>query len=304
MAISQIKAGSTNHNLIASNVAYGTCATAAATAAKVVSVSGGWELTAGAIVSVKFTNTNTAENPTLNVNSTGAKSIWYNTSLITTSSLSYAGYASRVAQYMYDGTNYVFQGWSYDTNSDTKVTQTVRTTNGGFPILLRGTSAGTTTTTTTASFAADVKVNPSTGSIYAEEFYRDGLASTRVFGTLIPYGTSIAADTNLNTPDLMKVGNYFCSANATVATLTNCPTTSAFMMQVLSPLSTTIDNETTKTWIYRLRKMQVYTGDEYVQYCYVGGTAGTWTYGAWEKTSRAEDISAITNTEIDGISFS
>ena len=120
MAISQIKAGSTNHNLIASNVAYGTCATAAATAAKVVTVSAGWELTAGAIVSVKFTYTNTASNPTLNVNSTGAKSIWYNTALITTSSLSYAGYAKRIAQYMYDGTQYVFQGWSLDNNSDTK----------------------------------------------------------------------------------------------------------------------------------------------------------------------------------------
>lgn len=52
-------------------------------------------------------------------------------------------------------------------NVDTKVTQTVRTTNGQFPILLRGATAGTTTTTTTTSFASSVLVNPSTGSINA-----------------------------------------------------------------------------------------------------------------------------------------
>ena len=52
---------------------------------------------------IKFTETNTAENPTFNVNGTGAKSVWYSTSVITTSSLSYAGYANRPATYMYDG---------------------------------------------------------------------------------------------------------------------------------------------------------------------------------------------------------
>lgn len=51
--------------------------------------------------------------------------------------------------------------------TDNKVLQTVRTTNGNFPILLRGTSAGTTTTTTSTSFASAVTVNPSTGTIGA-----------------------------------------------------------------------------------------------------------------------------------------
>ena len=37
---------------------------------------------------------------------------------------------------------------SVDTNTDSNVLQTVRTTNGNFPVLLRGASAGTTTTTT------------------------------------------------------------------------------------------------------------------------------------------------------------
>ena len=58
-----------------------------------------------------------------------------------------------------------------DNNTDTKVTQTVRTTNGAFPLLLRGTSAGTTTTTTTTSFATAITANPSTGALTATSVY-------------------------------------------------------------------------------------------------------------------------------------
>ena len=109
------------------------------------------------------------------------------------------------------------------------------------------------------------------------------MPSDRLFTTLVPTGTAIGSNANLNTTTYLKVGRYYCSANATVATLTNCPVSDAFMMEVYSPLSTTIDNETTKTWCYRLRELTTYTGTKYLQYCYAGATAGTWTYGAWTK---------------------
>ena len=101
------------------NVAYATCSTDAATAAKTATLSGNtkWALQAGSIVVVKFTNTNTANNPTLSVGGTTAKSIVYNTSVITTSSLNRAGYANRYITYMFDGTNYVFIGWSIDSDT-------------------------------------------------------------------------------------------------------------------------------------------------------------------------------------------
>lgn len=88
----------------------GTCSTAAATAAKVITVQNTFELKAGAIISVKFTNTNTANNPTFNVNSKGAKSVWYNTALITNSNKNKAGYANRYSTYIYDGTQWVWIG--------------------------------------------------------------------------------------------------------------------------------------------------------------------------------------------------
>lgn len=108
------------------------------------------------------------------------------------------------------------------------------------------------------------------------------MPSDRLFTTLVPTGTSIPANANLNTTDYLKVGRYYCSKNDDAKTLKNCPTVSAFMMEVYSPLSTTIDNETNKTWVYRLRKITVHnSGIQFIQYCSVGATAGSWTYNPW-----------------------
>ncbi len=59
----------------ASVIHYGVCSTAAATAAKTVSITG-FSLTTGASIAVRFTNANTSTNPTLNVNGTGAKPVY------------------------------------------------------------------------------------------------------------------------------------------------------------------------------------------------------------------------------------
>jgi len=54
---------------------YATCLTGANAVAKVADCTDFNELTEGVTVHVKFTYSNTAANPTLNVNSTGAKAI-------------------------------------------------------------------------------------------------------------------------------------------------------------------------------------------------------------------------------------
>ena len=90
---------------------YGSCSTAAATAAKVVDCAG-FALVTGAEITVKFTVTNTAANPTLNVNGSGAKSIYYRGSAIS------AGYlaANRTYTFRYNGTQYDLVG-DLDTNT-------------------------------------------------------------------------------------------------------------------------------------------------------------------------------------------
>ncbi|SCG87900.1 Uncharacterised protein [uncultured Clostridium sp.] len=90
---------------------YGTCDTVAATAAKTVSLSN-YSLAIGSRVVVKFTVTNSAANPTLNVNNTGAKPIVYRGKAI---SAGYLG-ANRVYEFVYDGTNWNLMG-DIDTNN-------------------------------------------------------------------------------------------------------------------------------------------------------------------------------------------
>lgn len=103
-------------------VAYGTCATAAATAAKEIVVADpAWNLQVGDIIGVKFTNSNSASSCTLNVNSTGAKSIWYNTSVYTGAGTNVCGTANRYNYYMYDGTYWVWLSYSNDANDNTDI---------------------------------------------------------------------------------------------------------------------------------------------------------------------------------------
>lgn len=102
-----------------SNIAYGTCSTAAATAAKVITLSGNtnWALTVGSVIMVYFSNTNSASNVTLNVNGTGAYPIWYNNAAYTSTGNAYTGYAKRTIVYMFNGTHWVWITSSYDANS-------------------------------------------------------------------------------------------------------------------------------------------------------------------------------------------
>lgn len=83
---------------------YGVCSTAAATAAKTVSIdfSGTLSLFAGLTVRVKFTNGNTAANPSLSINSTGAVSIAF-----AGSDAGINKWASgSIVDFCYDGTNW------------------------------------------------------------------------------------------------------------------------------------------------------------------------------------------------------
>ena len=95
---------------------FGTCSTEAATAEKVVSLAG-FVLATGARITVKFTVTNTVASPTLNVNSTGAKPIYYRGSAISAGLLA----ANRTYEFVYDGTSYNLVG-DVNTDTNTKVT--------------------------------------------------------------------------------------------------------------------------------------------------------------------------------------
>lgn len=102
----------------ANRTTYGTCSTAATTADKVVACDG-FALVIGAKIDVKFTVTNTAANPTLNVNNSGAKPIYYRGSAIS------AGYlaTNRTYSFRYNGTQWDLVG-DLDTNTTYGVVST------------------------------------------------------------------------------------------------------------------------------------------------------------------------------------
>lgn len=112
--------GKANISDLTKNVGYGTCDTAAATAEKIVTIPNvKFIVEVGAIIGIKFTNTNTASHVTLNVNGTGAKSIYYNAAVYTSTSGNYTGTANRTLYYMFDGTYWVWLSSGVDINSDT-----------------------------------------------------------------------------------------------------------------------------------------------------------------------------------------
>lgn len=114
----QIMAQGTASASVAGNY-YAECDTSASTPAKVITVPATeyFVLQVGDIVNVKFTYTNTATNPTLNINNTGNKPIVYDTSAVTTDNLWAGGEAGRITSFMYDGTNWVWISHDVDTNT-------------------------------------------------------------------------------------------------------------------------------------------------------------------------------------------
>lgn len=90
---------------------YLTCSTAAGTVAKTVSCTN-FKLATGVTCSVKFTNANTAANPTLNVGSTGAKAIYYNDA-VASSSNSWS--ANEIVTFVYSGSSWYASAYSKKT---------------------------------------------------------------------------------------------------------------------------------------------------------------------------------------------
>lgn len=98
---------------------YGTSSTTASTAEKVVTCEG-FSLLAGAIIGIYFSTANTENVPTLNINSTGAKSIYVgNTGVSSSNILKWS--ISTILYFQYDGTHF-----RYITSMSSNGTQPVR----------------------------------------------------------------------------------------------------------------------------------------------------------------------------------
>lgn len=115
-------------------------------------------------------------------------------------------------------------------------------------------------------------------------------------------GTEITSNTDLNTIALCNAGMYYCRTNATVATLLNCPTTSAFTMRVYMPHTNTPKDPTVDSWVYTVREIMDIMGRKWVQRtAQTSGTPNTMNFFDWEPITTGEKVD-IASTNIDNYS--
>ena len=118
----------------------------------------------------------------------------------------------------------------------------------------------------------------------------------REYGALIPMGTPISGESDLNSVEYLKVGNYYCDSNSIAGSLTNCPTNLAFIMEVYSPISTTLDNESASSYVYRVRKITDLLGNEYTQATYSSSTPGSFEFWNWKRVIKTDEtINTVEN---------
>ena len=130
---------------------YGTCATEASTAAKEVTMSNFDTLKSGVTIHVKFTESNTVANPTLNVNNTGAKNIYRFAIIAPGSSIYEAWNAGAIVSFTYDGDAWLMnESMNYDA---TKLPLTGGTLTGDLNI------AGSTTNVGTVVSSSGITIN-------------------------------------------------------------------------------------------------------------------------------------------------
>lgn len=177
---------------------YGTCATEEATAAKVVTLSN-YTLVKNGVVSVKFTYAVPAS-ATMNINSKGAKNIYYKGAAITAGVIK----AGDIATFIYDGTQYqliAIDRWQDDTAKS-----------------ISGLSVSGKTITYT-------KVNGTTGTITTQDTTYSA-ATTSANGLMSSSdktklnGIATGAEVNQNAFANVKVGDTTIAADAKQDTLT------------------------------------------------------------------------------------
>jgi len=168
---------------------YGTSSTSASTTAKVVTCSG-FTLQTGAIIGILFSTANTAATPTLNVNSTGAKSIYVGSATPTATDNVLKWSANTMVYFLFDGTYFRYitsvsagsvvpsrgaNTW-YGTSSTSASTQAKTSAIDNF-VLTKGTLVSITFSTANTYTSAKITLNiNSTGA--KDIYYKNAVTSS------------------------------------------------------------------------------------------------------------------------------
>lgn len=148
---------------------YGTCSTTASTAAKSVACADAKELYSGLTIMITFSTANTAAAPTLNVNSLGAKNIYFDGANASSSNLFLWGTGASI-QFTYNGTAWVPVGHpcTYYGTCTTAAGTAAKVSTINQVVVCKGTTVNLQMTNATAVASATLNIS-STGAktIYA-----------------------------------------------------------------------------------------------------------------------------------------
>lgn len=127
--IEQVQIGSSYYNI--ASTAYGVCSVTSGVQEKAVSIPG-FKLINGVTIHVRFANANTANNPTLNVNGTGAKEIRLNDSENAGTTDATTGWkAGAIVSFTYVEVDNSHAYWYRDQGYNTNTTYTIKDTYSG-----------------------------------------------------------------------------------------------------------------------------------------------------------------------------
>jgi hypothetical protein len=182
---------------------YAECTTAAGTAAKTATLSG-FTLFTGATVSIRFNNGNTAASPTLNVNSTGAKSIVINgTSSPTAAQAALSAYDTCI--FTYDGSYWRLVGTD----------ATVRTANNAQSTA--NTAKSNASTAQTAAEAAQSTANTATTNAATAQSTANSATTAAATAQSTADKATSAASTAQSTADAAKTDAATAQSTANTA---------------------------------------------------------------------------------------
>lgn len=218
---------------------YATCSTSEAAINKVATtISQNFLLQTGARVTVKFSNYNIAHSPTLNVDSTGAKSIYWHGSELTSAQFWEAG---AVLDFVYNGTQYELvgvakdNGTNYNTGTDTisgltkLYTETGSNTDGTMTqdAITNAIDASLPKSGGTMTGSLILSADPTDNLEAATKQYVDNHSSGASGIQSVWYGTCTTAAATAAKEVTTTTGNFTLIEGATVYVLFNTAHTSA-----------------------------------------------------------------------------
>lgn len=266
---------------------YGTCSTAANTAAKVVNCPNFDTIVIGVMIAVKFSNGNTATSPTMNVNGTGAKNILIH-GITALGGLDWSISEGDISLFVYDGT-----AWNLISAADRDTLNQVGSANSTSKMYLVGAEYQTANGGSVVG-KSNANVYATNGALHATSYngYTLGAACEKSVGSVASGNTGLVTGGDVYT----AIANAASSSNSFKGSLGSSTSTATYTQSTLQSAAYKAG------WVLVVNSAGTYVGHacEVGDMVYCVKDKGS-AYAASDFTVVQNEMDVLTNTEIDAI---